>query len=54
VENEPCVCCKRVAQELWGNKCWECAGRPNAYGAHVVPPAGERDPKCPHALPGAK
>jgi hypothetical protein len=53
MENEPCVCCKRIAKDTWGDRCWECAGRPS-YSGHIAPPAGERDPKCPHAIPGAE
>lgn len=46
-----CQCCKRaILVDDPHQKCWECRGRPATEG-HVVPPAGLRDPKCPHALP---
>lgn len=47
----PCDCCKRlIPSDTPEGKCWECRGRTHTT-AHVAPPAGLRDPSCPHERP---
>ncbi len=50
-----CRCCTReMLSDLFGGFCWECAGRPDLGGAKAPIAAGERQPECPHVVPGSK